>query len=129
MLTLMVMESGRHRTTAHAFGSIEASVCHDCGSVDWSVDAADLDPWEALEEVIGQLRVEARMDGVATPGPDVFVSARPRAASRLLAMFEKGRWLEIGPDLYASTDGRRLLLSPVDPTLMANLAATIGQAR
>lgn len=123
----MVLEVGRHRSTTHAFGRIEASVCADCLTVDWSVDGAEIDPWEALEEVIGQLRVVSRLPSISSPGPYAFVSARPRAGSRLLAMLEAGQWWEIGPDLFASTDGSHLLLSPVDPTLGANLFATLGR--
>jgi hypothetical protein len=123
----MVLENGQHQQSLHEFGRIQASVCADCQTVDWNRDGDPVDPWEALEEVIGQLRVVSRLPGISSPGPFVFVSARPRAGNRLLQIFEPGEWREIGPELYASTDGTHLLLSPVDATLGANLFATIGR--
>jgi hypothetical protein len=123
----MVLERGRHRAATHAVGRIQATTCTDCATVEWSADDVCLEPWEALEEVIGQLRVLSRLPGIGSPGPYVFVSAPPRAGSRLLGIFTKGRWWEIAPGLCATTDGARLLLSPVDPTLGANLFATLGR--
>ena len=98
--------------------------CAECQTVDWWDAGGLVDPTTALQQLFGELELEGTLAALRAPAPEVLVyRAGGRKARRTLEIFPRRVWLRAHPGLWMSHDGERLLLAPVDRTLVSKLGA------
>ena len=106
----------RHELTP--LGAVSVVACATCESVQFWGTEGPLDQAEGVARVFGSFTMRDSFRALGAPGPEAMVYDAPdRAGRRALAAFPPHVWLEAQPNLWMSTDGTHLVLSPADPSI------------
>lgn len=109
----------RHRR--YQWRDVELSVCETSGAATWTEGGDPLDGSVAMAILFGNFDLTGCLDGVGAPGAAVMVYEPSRGGRTRMNRFPANHWIEAVDGLWFTHDGERLLLSPSDPQLAANL--------